>query len=195
MKNLTQIQRLVFLAVIIICNSGSKLPLNSKADQELSGNDSLIPFVKPSYQEIYSTDYKWTEMIGILKHDSSTKIEFYSLKLNVQGDEERVQLYHNSDRMIRIEKRIYDKSNNELSYDMFDFDKNNICLSFTEWGLKENMSLTYAMHWGSLIEYDVNCKLVELRPAQKKQIIHSVRISLDSIMQHFPGYIYSFKWI
>lgn len=152
MKNSTKNQGLVFLAVIIICNSGSKLPLNSKADQELSGNDSLIPFVKPSYQEIYSTDYKWTEMIGILKHDSSTKIEFYSLK-------------------------------------------NNICLSFTEWGLKENMSLTYAMHWGSLIEYDVNCKLVELRPAQKKQIIQSVRISLDSIMQHFPGYIYSFKWI
>lgn len=196
MKNLFKTHWFIFLSVIIILNSGSKLPSNiSEKNHLVYGNDSLAPVAKPSYQEIYYKDYKWTEMIGNLKFDPSTKVESYILKINDQGDETRIKLYHNKNRMIRIEKRIYDKTNQEMNYDMYDFDTNNACLSLTQWGLKENMSYTYAMHWGSLIKYDVNCKLIELNPAQKQQIIQSVKVTLESIMQHFPGYKYSFNWI
>ena len=195
MKNSTKNQGLFFLAVIIICNSGSRLTANSYSEQVLSGNDSLIPFVKPAYREIYSIDYKWGEKIGKLKHDPSTKVEKYNFRLSDEGLDVRIEVYHNTNRIITVEKRTFDKNNVQLTLEAFDFTENNDCMSCTQWNDEEKMSYIYSMHLGTLIKYDVNCKLIELRPAQKKQLIQSVKVSLDSIMRHFPGYTYSFKWI
>jgi hypothetical protein len=114
--------------------------------------------------------------------------------MGFDGNEARITLYYISDRIVRIEKRIYDKDNNQLGYTMFDFNENNTCFSNTQRDYKEKMSYTNAMYWDSLIRFDVNCKIIDINASQKQQIIESTKASLDSIMQHFPEFKYSFNW-
>ena len=135
----SKIQWLFFLTVIIICNSGSKSPTNTHSELMLSGNDSL-PSMKPSYQDIYSIDYKWGENIGKLKHDPSTQIENYNYRLTREGLEVRIELYHVNNRIITLEKRTFDKNNVQLTLEAFEFTENNDCMSNTQWSNKEKMS-------------------------------------------------------
>lgn len=205
MKKVNQIIWLVLLVTVISCNSSTKKLNNNDPDNSLkssnfkmseitSTKDSVIPEKKPTYQDIYSGDWKRSEIIGNLKHDPSTNKKDYNYKLKNDGNEVRISYYSVKDRIIRIEKRTYDKTDNELSFSMFDFDENNLCISNTQWNNVEKMSYTYSMYWDSLIKYDVNCKQIELDASQKQQIIQSTKASLDSIMTHFPEFKYSFNW-
>jgi hypothetical protein len=165
-----------------------------KMGQPVSGKDSAVSGKKPTYQDIYSEDEKRSEVIGNLKHDPSTNKKDYNYKLGEDGNETRISLYSVKDRLVTIEKRVYDKNNNELGYSMFDFNENNVCLSNTQRDYKESMSYTNAMYWNTLIRFDVHCKIIDIGSSQKQQIIQSAKASLDSIMQHFPEFKYSFNW-
>ena len=163
-------------------------------DQSVSGKDSAIFEKKPTYQQLYSESEKRFEITGNLKHDSITKKKDYNYKLGVDGNEARITVYYISDRIVRIEKRIYDMDNNELGFSMFDFNENNACFSNTQWNNKEKMSYTNAMYWETLIRFDVHCKIIDIDGSQKQQIIQLAKASLDSIMTHFPEFKYSFNW-
>jgi len=191
------------MVLFVSCNSGSKKANNNIASDPIDENtktelinskDSIVPESKPTHQEIYSEEWKRDEIKAKLKYDISTKKKNFNFKLNDNEDEVRIELYHVKDRIVTIEERIFDKDNDQLKLDVFDFTEDNDCTSSTHWNKKEQMSYIYSMYRDSLIKYDVNCKQIELDASQKQQIIQSTKASLDSIMQHFPEFKYSFNW-
>lgn len=203
MKKVNQIIWLVYMVLFVSCNSGSKKANNNLASVPIDQNtkteliiskDSIVPEKKPTYQEIYSEEWNRDEIKAKLKFDLSTKKKNFNFKTNNNVNEVRIELYHVNDRIVTVEKRIFDKGNDQLSYSIFDFDENNKCQSNTQRDYKEDRSYIYAMFWDSLVKYDVNCNKIELNSTQKQQVIQSAKASLDSIMQHFPEFKYSFNW-
>lgn len=205
MKKLILIVGVITLLPIISCNFESKRPINTKAVESLTINDTNVKKnnshkdsveikSRPTYQDIYSEEWKRGEIIGKLKHDPSTKIKDYNYQLNDQGNKVNIELYHIKDRIVLIEKRTFDKINDQLKLDVYDFSEDNSCNAYTIWTKKEMMSYIYTMHWDSLIMHDVNCNKIDLNSAQKQKIIQTVKVSLDSIMQHFPEFNYTFNW-
>lgn len=203
MKKFNQIIWLVYMVLFISCNSGSKKANKNPAGDPIGENtktelifskDSIVPESKPTHQEIYSEEWKRDEIKAKLKFDPSTKIKYFNFKINENENEVRIELYHVRDRIVTVEKRIFDKDNEQLSFSMFDFDENNKCLSNTQRDYKEDRSYIYAPYRDSLIKYDVYCNKIDINTSQKQQIIQSVKASLDSIMQHFPEFKYSFNW-
>jgi hypothetical protein len=204
MNQYFQVIVLGLLCIIINCNSGSKetnidlgIKQISKTDitqaQSISRIESEGLQKRPTYQEIYSKSGQINKIIGEQKHDPSTKKESYISTLNVKGDEVRIELYHINNRIVTVENRIYNKDK-QLNYSMFYFDEKNVCFSNTKRDYKEDRSYIYAMYWDTLIKFDVYCKLIDLPPSQKQEIIKSAKASLDSIMQHFPEFKYSINW-
>jgi hypothetical protein len=205
MKKFIEIPCFVFFSILINCNSGTKkLNINQavksinktevKEVQFVAIKDSLVSQTRPTYQELYRKSEQINEAIGKLKYDPSTRKKEIISKLNDNGDEGRIELYHLNDRIITIEERNYDKSNKQINGSSYDFDEKNACFSNCQWITKDKMSYYYAMYWDTLIKFDVYCKLIDLTPSQKQEIIKSTKASLDSIMRHFPEFKYSYNW-
>lgn len=205
MKEFIQLACLICLILIVSCNTNPKKSNNNqvteiskksdiKIEQSVSGKDSVIFEKKHTYQQLYSESEKRFEITGNLKHDSVTKKKDYNYKLGVDGNEARITLYYINNRIVTIENRKFDKNNNQLGYNMFDFDESNVCLSNTQRDYKEKMSYTNAMYWDTLIRFDIHCKIIDIDSSQKQQIIQLAKASLDSIMTHFPEFKYSFNW-
>ncbi len=144
-------------------------------------------------EEFYVIGENWDEILGKLKFDPSTCVENYSYKIDSNGNEARIELYHQKTQIVRVEKRIFDSNNEQLSYSMFDFYENE-CLSNTTRNKKDQMSYTYSMLLGALIKFDVDYNPIDMSDIQKRQAIESAKASLDSIMQHFPEFKYSINW-
>jgi len=163
--------------------------------QKLSHADSLNQQkVKPSQQDIYSISENMGEIVGKLKHNPLTQKSSFKNTINDSGNEIRVDFFYQNDIIYRIESRIYDKNNTQISYCMFDFDKENNCISITQRDYGADMAFVYAFYWGYLIKYDADSNLIDLNDHQKKEIIQSSKTILDSIMQHFPKFNYTFNW-
>lgn len=203
MKKANQIIWLIYMVLFVSCNSGLKKannnissdPIDENTKTELiNSKDSIVPESEPTNQEIYSEEWKRDEIKAKLKYDPSTKKKNFNFKLNDNEGEVRIELYHVKDRIVTVEERIFDKDNDQLKLDVFDFTEDNDCISSTHWNKKEQMSYIYSMYWDSLIKYDVNCNQFELDVSRKQQIIESAKASLDSIMLHFPEFKYSFNW-
>lgn len=205
MKTISQLVCCGSLILLTSCNIGiGKSDKNKVAEHLENSNinnqrsvlikDSISPQKVPTSQDIYSMDDQRSEIIGELRHNPLTKKTDYNFKLNDSGVEVNVTLYFIKKRIVSLEKRIYDINNTELAYSMFDFDENNDCLSNTKMVIKEKMSYTYAKYGNSVIKYDVNSNLIEITDNEKQQIIQSTKVSLDSIMQHFPDFNYTINW-
>ena len=173
--------------------SGTLIGKNIKTEQIIS-KDSTVPEGKPTYQDLYSREWKRTEIIGKLKFGPSTKKDTFNFKLGNNEGDVKIELYHINDRIIRVEKRIFDKNNDNLRLVVFDFSNDNVCISKTEWRKEDQMSYVYSLYGDSLIKYDGNCNLMELNSSQKQKIIQLAKASLDSTMQNFPKFKYSFNW-
>ena len=205
MKTISQLVCCGSLILLTSCNIGiGKSDKNKVAEHLENSNinnqrsvlikDSISPQKVPTSQDIYSMDDQRSEIIGELRHNPLTKKTDYNFKLNDSGVEVNVTLYFIKKRIVSLEKRIYDINNTELAYSMFDFDENNDCLSNTKMVIKEKMSYSYAKYGNSVIKYDVNSNLIEITDNEKQQIIQSTKVSLDSIMQHFPDFNYTINW-
>ncbi|MBA4411612.1 MAG: hypothetical protein C0397_19615 [Odoribacter sp.] len=203
MKKFNQFIWIICLVFIVSCNSGTKKSNSNQADKPvkvetevnkshlISRNDSLISKRKPTYQQLYSESEQRFEIIGNLKHNPSTGKKIYNY--NLGRDSIKITLYHLNERIVTIEKRIYN-NNNELGFRIFDFNEKNDCFSSSQWNSSEKMTYTNAMYWDTFISFDVHCNIIDMDFSEKKQIIQSTRASLDSIMQHFPEFRYSFNW-
>jgi hypothetical protein len=207
MKKLYAFSGLIFWIFLVSCNLNTKNTEDKQAstrladdrtrDVQIKGHNKTdsIKMVKDlTHQDIYSVENKWGEEIGALKHSSATLKK--SFNYYIQEDLERVQieLYYIENRIITIEKRVFNKNQDQIKLYTYDFTKDNVCVSNTLWQSDEQMSYIYSMLWGELIKYDVNCNKIEIDSIQKKEAIESAKTSLDSIMQHFPGFTYTFNW-
>lgn len=203
MKRLNRIAWLFYITLFVSCNSGStKADKNAVSDsindrtktELIISKDSTLPESKPTHQEIYSEEWKRDETMAKLKFDPSTKIKNFNYKLNDNGYEVRIELYYINDRIVTVEKRIFDKDNDQLTLTAFDFVKDNECNSMTQWKKEDRMSYIYSMYGDSLIKYDVNGNKMSLNSLQKQKFIQSAKATLDSTMQHFQEFKYTFNW-
>jgi hypothetical protein len=147
---------------------------------------------KLTHAQLYSEGEARREISTKLGADPSTMKKFCTERVN--DDSLSIALYYQNNRIIVVVFRITNKKNEKIVNDVFYFDEKNNCISNSTWNKKELMEYTNAMYWDSLIRFDVNYNKIELNSSQKRQIIQSAKASLDSIMQHFPEFEYSFNW-
>jgi len=112
----------------------------------------------------------------------------------LEGTKNSVTAYYQYKRIVMVIYQCVNSLNEITSTNAFYFDESNKCIYNTNWNIRDKISYTYDMHWGSLIKYDTNYNRMEIDSAEKQQIINSSRILLASMMQHFPSFHYSFHW-
>lgn len=110
------------------------------------------------------------------------------------GSRNSITAYYQYKRIVLVIYKTINSSDEVTATDAYYFDESNNCIYNMKWNIEDKITYTYDMHWGSLIKYDVNYKRMEIEPTQKQQIIQSARASLSTMMQHFPGFKYSFNW-
>jgi hypothetical protein len=206
MKRLTQILLFSFVVLMFGCKSAPKKTDNPQIELQKDKYEKIEKIIpadvierlrmsngKISQQEeFYVIGENWNELLGKLKLDSSTSVKNHSYKIDNNGIEARIELYYQKAQIVRVEKRIYNETE-ELSFSMFDFYENE-CLCNTIWNKQDKMSYSYSMLLGALAKYDVNYNPIEMSDLEKRQVIESTKVSLDSIMHHFPEFKYSFNW-
>lgn len=193
----------IFCFIIFLgCNSkpnklNSTKVVSSKNDVQtikgISLNDNQKGvWEKLTHDQLYSEGETRREISTMLVADSLTMKKVYSER--VGDDEGSITLYYQQNRIICLVYRTLNAKDEKIANLVFYFDEKNDCISNSKWNKKEPMTYTYDMYWGSLIKYDVNYNKIEMDSSQKQQIIQSAKSSLDSIMQHFPEFKYSFNW-
>lgn len=175
--------------------TSNALGINAKIPSQMIislDENSKIKIQNLSHEELYS---KGEDIRGFFAKTSSnppTKNKIYSEKLN--HNETSINLYYQNSRVYVIVHRIVNTIGDMLFNKVFYFDDHNNCISCSEWSDKTKMTYTNAMYWDSLVRFDVDYNRIEIDPAQKQQIIQSSKLSLDSLMRHFPEFKYSLNW-
>ena len=203
MKKVNQIIWLVLLVTVISCNSSTKKLNNNGIDNSLkssnfkmseitSTKDSVIPEKKPTSGQIYSAIETKLDLWAKIKFDSSTIVKHYE---NKNGkNEHEISCYFSKDHLISVENRIISETGEDISFMMFHFDDKNICFANYRKDNEKDTSRFYAYINNYVIEYDHKLKPFIVDSLKKKQIIQETRTSLESNMQRFPEFKYSFNW-
>lgn len=202
MKSIFKAICIFSLIIFVGCNNnrnqsnGAKVESSKNDVQTINGishNDKPNSIrEKLTHEKLYSEGETIRDTITKLETDSSTMKRFCTEK--VGEDETKITIYYQPNRIISIVNRVNNTKNEMIANSVFYFDEKSNCISNSEWNKKEPMEYTNAMYWDSLIRFDVNYNKIELNSSQKQQIIQSTKASLDSIMQHFPEFKYSFNW-
>jgi len=155
--------------------------------------DSALTVKKPTSEDLYTLDSEMAEKLTALKYDPSTKQSKVSYASDNTGSVAKVVLYYQNNRLIRVEKRIYDQSNIQTSYSMFNFDEKNGCFLNTQWNLKDIKTRTLTMSEYGLIYFSGDMVLIELNSTKMQKLIQETKESLDALMGHFNGFKYTFE--
>ena len=165
-------------------------PIQLKKDS--SEENSKTEVNKLTHDQLYAIGETRRDSSARLYSDPSTLKKVYSEVID--EDTSIMTLRYKQNRIISVVKRIINKYNVKLYNTVFCFRKDNECISVDYWNSVEKNTYTYDMFWGTLIKYDGNYNKIDIDVSQKLQIIKSTKVSLDSIMQHFPEFKYSFNW-
>ena len=188
---------------IMSCNSGSKKTNNnqsaesSKSDsnkvvQNILGKDSLGWDKKPTTGQLYSAVETKLNIWAKTKFDSSTIVKHYKNKI---GNNERdISCYFSSDRLISVENRITGEKGEDISFMMFHFDAKNNCFANYRLDNEKDTSRFYIFINNYVIEYDYKLRPFIVDSLKKQKVIRETKASLESNMQLFPEFKYSFNW-
>jgi len=155
--------------------------------------DSALTVKKATSEDLYTLDSKMAENLTALKYDPSTKQSKVSYTFDNTGSVVKVVLYYQNDRLIRVEKRIYDQNNTQTSYSMFNFNEKSGCFSNTQWSLKDIKTRTLTMSEYGLIYFNSDMTLIKLDSIQMQKLVQETKDSLHVLMGHFNGFKYSFE--
>ncbi|MCK9311714.1 MAG: hypothetical protein M0P26_05500 [Bacteroidales bacterium] len=155
--------------------------------------DSSLTLKKATSEDLYALDSEMAEKLTALKYDPSTKQSKVSYAFDNTGSVAKVVLYYKSNRLIRVEKRIYDQSNTQTSYSMFNFDEKNGCFFNSQWSLKIIKTRILTMSEYGLIYFNGDMNLIELDSIQMQKLVQETKDSLDALMGHFNGFKYTFE--
>jgi len=165
---------------------------NKNIQQDSVEVDSAIFIsIAPTTQEIYIFDEKRTAEIGKLLRGANTEKKEFKYYYNNSGDEAKVILFYIKDRIVAIQKRIFDLENTEVSFSIYDFNGSNKCFSNTQWTIQEKKSYTLTTYNDSLIYYDNKSNVINIDFSQKQKLVQTVNDSLVSLMKFFPEFKYS----
>ncbi len=192
--NLIAIIGVISLMGRITCQKKSvrNTDISSKNIQQSSVKlDSVSKPKALKSDEIYILNENLSENIGKLKYDPNTEKSEFKYLYDTSGLEARVVLYYVKERVVKVEKRIYGKDNNEISHSMYNFDETNECFSNTQWTRKDRESYTLLSYNNDLIYYDSRSNVINLDSGQKQELVKSINDSLVSLMKYVPKFKYS----
>ncbi len=152
---------------------GRKLPFD-QLNQLYSASETRIGIFSKMASEPATMKKKYSELIG---KDSLT-----------------ITIYYRKNRIITVVYRIINSMNEKIKNLVFYFDEKNNCISYSKREKKDLSMIITAMFGDSLIRFDANYDKFDLNNSQKQQVIQSTKITLDSIMIHFPDFKYSMNW-
>jgi len=195
--------RCIFFFIFLVGNNSSfaqTISTDSKNFKEdvLSKKEGLFirnPIKKSKYlthNEIYSEGETIRAFYAKVASDASTKTKSWDEKSN--DNEVTIKLYYQQNRLYTIVYRVFNSKKEKILNRIFDFDEQNSCISNTERNINYPISYTNTMYWDSLVRFDADYNRIEINPEQKQQIIQSTKLSLDSLMTHFPEFKYSLNW-
>jgi len=199
MKNLLNLFTVVGLLLFASCSQGKgQVPPSENGDsasQQKSDlkKDSAPTFKEPTSEDLDNLDVKMAEKLTALKYDASTKQLKASYAFDNTGSVAKITLYYQDNRLIRIEKYIYDQSNKPASYSMFNFDENNGCFSNVQWNVKDANKRVLTMSEYGLIYFGSNMRLIKLKSNQMQKYLQETKDSLDAVMKHFKDFKYTFE--
>jgi hypothetical protein len=104
-----------------------------------------------------------------------------------------ISLFVDGKKIFSLEKRTL-QNNQVLSHDIFIFGDNNDCIGRSTHKKEWNNSFQDAIYNDTIVRSDIKEKIILINRLEKQQIIQSAKASLDSMMQHFPEFKYSFNW-
>ena len=132
------------------------------------------------------------EKLAARRFQNSTKEKSYRKNLGL-NDSLIVTLYYQGKQAINIQSSTY-SNNKEVERIGFNFSEDNECISQFHWIPEKRYSFYDVLYNDTIIRFEMNNRFLPISPSQKQQVIQSAKASLDSIMQHFPEFKYSFNW-
>jgi len=188
MKNSCNLVTVVCILLFVCSFQG-----HAQASSTSLKNDSVSTVKKATPEDLYALEAKMAEKLTALKYDAATKQTKVDYPYDNNGSVAKVVLYYLGNRLIRLEKRIYDQTNVQTSYSMFNFDEKSGCFSNIQWSLTDTNTHILTMSEYGLIYFSTDMKLIDLNSNQLQKLVQEVKISLDAVMEHLKGFKYTFE--
>lgn len=150
---------------------------------QIYSQDSLMAQILVCNYKIESLEQKRFKK-NVNEKNYITKNEF--------NDSVNITLYHSNNSIISIMYSIF-KNSKRIKMNSFVFDEGNNCISHNQWSTEIQYSFSDVIYNGSIIRYDCNNNYIDIT-SEKTIIITATKTFLNSIMQHFPEFKYSFYW-
>lgn len=197
MKKLNKIIWLICLVFIASCNSGLNKTNNNQANESMKNEtifskDSNIQVKQPTSGQLYSAVETKLDLWAKIKFDSSTIVKHYRNKIG-ENDHD-ISCYYSKDHLVSVENRITKKNGDDISFMMFHFDDNNNCFANYRKDNEKDTSRFYLYIDNCIIEYDYKLRPFIVDSLKKQQVIQETKSSLESNMQRFPEFKYTFNW-
>jgi len=159
----------------------------------VENKDSAFTLKKATLEELYALDVKMAEKLTALKYDPSTKQSKISYPFDNAGSVAKVVLYYQNNRLIRIEKRINDKTDKQTSYSMFNFNEKNGCFANAQWSLMDGLSRVLTTSEYGLVYFGSDMRTIDLNPNEVQKLVQDTKDSLNTLMSHFKSFKYTFE--
>ena len=143
-------------------------------------------------QSLYSEIEKRRDLTLSQIDDPFTSILNYDEKLGL--NRRKVLVYHQQSKLIAIVNRVYGPEDKIIAYKVFYFEKSNHCDWYTIRETDDLKSSTYTYLNGPVVKSDDTLTPLMIEESQKQWISKSAKLSLDSLMRHFPEFKYSLNW-
>jgi len=187
MKNARIILILVFILILI--NSVQCFSQATSTEK----NDSALSLNKATPEDLYALDIKMAEKLTALKYNPLTKQSKVSYPLDNTGSVAKVVLYYQNSRLIRVEKRINDKNDKQISYCMFTFNEKNGCFANTQWNESEGITRVLTSSELGLVYFGSDMRPIELDTNEVQKLVQETKDSLNAVMGHFKMFKYTFE--
>jgi hypothetical protein len=195
----------IWLFMIVVafcfCNNGST---KSKAIQKDKDKEIGI-FIEESFaalgdmptsDQLYTLVENISERKAKLMMDSTTSIKEFSDTIGSRVN--RIFCYFQKDRLIAVQNRIriidLENKSKEISCMLFAFDENNCCFENLRQDNKNDTPRYFTYYKNKIVVSGSMINPHFIDSTQKQEIINRAKASLDSTMQHFPEFKYSFNW-
>lgn len=206
----------VFIAFLVSCNFSSNNKKVPKPNQKDSAHNEineesviLSRFLKDKVGDaakakalpVYHKD-----SLNAICIVSTRKLDIHYLRIHENMTKEKniiinknnylrdsISLFVDGNKIFALEKRML-KGREVFGHDIFIFGENNDCIGRSTHKKEWNNSFQDALYNDSVVRSDKNERIFLINHFEKQQIIQSAKASLDSIMQRFPEFKYSFNW-
>lgn len=202
MKPILKTISFICLFLVIACHGKKSQPVENKQVISKDSIESVSALSNKKFHtdsennisqnELYQRGETIRDLITRHYGDTTTLCKIHT---DTIGDQKReIILRYRQDQVFAVVDRVTAKNEEVKSNEFYYFDENNNCISHTVFDNNKRMEITDAMYGGTLIKFDVHYNQIKINDLQKQVIIQSAKASLDSLMDFYPEFRYSFNW-